>query len=241
MDGMTNDLQSDARPLAVITGASRGLGRAVARSLAYAGWQVIADARHEDDLDEAFAGRPDIELIVGDVTDPVHRDALMAAVAQHSGLDLLVNNASTLGPSPLPAVRSYPPAALRSVFEVNVLAPLELTQRLLPALRDRSGVVVNISSDAAVEPYAGWSGYGASKAALDQLSAVLGVEEPAIEVYAFDPGDMRTAMHQLAYPGEDITDRPEPEVVVPSLLRLIDARPPGGRYRARDLAVEAMR
>jgi NAD(P)-dependent dehydrogenase (short-subunit alcohol dehydrogenase family) len=174
--------------------------------------------------------------VPGDVTDPAHRDALAAAVDGLGRLDLLVNNASDLGPSPLPPLADVPLAAARRVLETNVLAPLALIQRFLPLLRAHGGIVLNVSSDAAVEAYAGWGAYGSSKAALDQLSAVLAAEEPGLAVYAVDPGDMRTEMHQAAFPGEDISDRPEPEAVVPALLRLIATRPPSGRVRAVDLA-----
>ena len=176
-------------------------------------------------------------VLAGDVTDPRHREALAAAVDTLGRLDLLVNNASDLGPSPLPALACYPIEALRRVYETDVVAPLALVQILAPHLRAAAGIVMNISSDAAVEPYPGWGGYGSAKAALDQLSAVLAAEEPDLRVYAVDPGDMRTDMHQAAFPGEDITDRPEPATVVPALLRLLDARPPSGRYRAADWAV----
>jgi NAD(P)-dependent dehydrogenase (short-subunit alcohol dehydrogenase family) len=215
---------------ALVTGASRGLGRALAEDLAAAGWRVVADARGRADLDRLTA-RAGIVTIPGDVTDAAHRNELARAVEQLDGLDLLVNNASTLGPSPLPRLAGYPSDALRTVFEVNVVAPLALTRLLLPALRTVRGAIVNISSDAAVEAYPGWGGYGTSKAALDQLSAVLAVEEPDLAVYAFDPGDMRTDMHQLAFPGDDISDRPEAASVVPALVRLLEKRPPSARYQ----------
>ena len=219
-------------PLALVTGASRGLGLAVATALAGRGWALILDARNDRDLARA-AGSLGAALVPGDVTDPMHRAELVAAVAAHGRLDLLVNNASHLGPG-LVRLGDYPLDQLRRVFEVDVLAPLALTQALLPALRD-GGVVIDVSSDAAVMAYEGWGGYGAAKAALDHLSAVLAVEEPTVSVYAVDPGDMRTAMHQEAFPGEDISDRPLPESVVPALLRLLDERPPSGRVRAADL------
>jgi NAD(P)-dependent dehydrogenase (short-subunit alcohol dehydrogenase family) len=210
-------------PTAVITGASRGLGLALARALAGEGWTLVLDARDGAALQAAApAGAV---LVVGDVADPAHRQQLLAAVG--GPLDLLVNNASDLGPSPLPALLDYPLDALRRVFEVDVLAPLALVQLLAPR------TVVNVSSDAAVEAYEGWGGYGAAKAALDHLTAVLAVEQPTVRVVAFDPGDMRTQMHQDAFPGEDISDRPLPETVVPALLRALDL--PSGRYRASDL------
>ena len=225
-----------SQPTAVVTGASKGLGKALTAALAARGWRVVADARGPE-LDELAVDLPDVIAVRGDVTDPVHREALAAAVDTLGRLDLLVNNASDLGPSPLPALGRYPLDSLRAVYEADVVAPLALIQLLLPQLRDAGGIVVNVSSDAAVEAYPGWGGYGSAKAALDQLSAVLGVEEPDVRVYAIDPGDMRTDMHQAAFPGEDISDRPEARAVVPALLRLLDARPVSGRYRAAEYAV----
>lgn len=220
-------------PAALITGGSKGLGRALARALADREWSVVVDARGEGGLRAAVGGLDAVQAVSGDVTDPGHRAALAGAVAGRGGrLDLLVNNASHLGPSPQPVLAGYPMDELRRVYDVNVFAPLALTQAVLPALRAAHGVVVNVSSDAAVENYPGWAGYGSAKAALDQITAILGVEEPTLRVYAFDPGDMRTEMHQRAFPGQDISDRPEPESVVPCLLRLIEERPASGRYRA---------
>jgi NAD(P)-dependent dehydrogenase (short-subunit alcohol dehydrogenase family) len=228
------------QPTALITGASKGLGRALARALSERGWHLILDARSSAALSAVAADLPSVVAIRGDVSDAGHREALAAAVRAAGRLDLLVNNASDLGPSPLPALGRYPLEALRAVYETDVVAPLGLVQLLLPPLRAAGGVVLNISSDAAVEAYPGWGGYGSAKAALDQASAVLAVEEPDLRVYVVDPGDMRTDMHQAAFPGEDISDRPEPETVVPTLLRLLDARPASGRYRAADWAVTAV-
>ncbi len=226
-------------PTALITGASHVLGRAAARALARLGWSLIVDARHPVDLADAVSGLPHVTAIPGDVTDPGHRAELAATAVRLGPLDLLVNNASTLGTSPLPPLRDYELGELRRVYETNVLAPLALVQLLAAPLANAAGVIVNVSSDAAVEPYPGWGGYGSSKAALDQVTAVLAAEEPGVRCYAFDPGDMRTRMHQDAFPGEDISDRPEPETVVPALLRLISERPPSGRYRASDLLTVA--
>ncbi|HEY6276486.1 MAG TPA: SDR family oxidoreductase [Streptosporangiaceae bacterium] len=223
-------------PIALITGASRGLGRAIATALAGRGWTLVADARRADDLTAALRGLAGVTAIPGDVTDPGHRARLAAAVAGHGRLDLLVNNASRLGPSPQPYLRDYPLDELARVYDTDVIAPLALIQLLAGPLTAASGTIVNISSDAAVEAYPGWGGYGSAKAALDQLTSVLAAEEQPLRCYAFDPGDMRTDMHQQAFPGEDISDRPEPETVVPALLRLLAERPPSGRYRASDLA-----
>ena len=224
--------------VALITGASRGFGFALAKELVDRDWKVVIDGRDAEALEVAAAELgPNAVAIPGDVSDPAHRRSLLEAVDRFDTLDLLVNNASVLGPSPLPGLDRYPLDDLERVFQVNVLAPLALSQSLLTNLKPVSGTIVNVTSDAAVEAYEGWGGYGSSKAALDQLSAVLGVEQTSIRVYAFDPGDMRTAMHQAAFPGEDISDRPEPETVVPALLRLLEDAPASGRYRASDLIV----
>lgn len=235
------DLSTQARPspVALVTGASRGLGHALATALAQRGWHLVLDARDPGPLTAAadeLARVTRVTALPGDVADPAHRSALAAAVEQAGGLDLLVNNASVLGPSPLPPLAAHPLDALERVFAVNTLAPLALVQLLLGPLRRSRGRVLNLSSDAAVEPYPGWGGYGSSKAALDHLSAVLAVELPDLRVYAVDPGDMATDMHQAAFPGEDISDRPRPAAVVPALLRLVDEELPSGRYRAADLA-----
>ena len=222
-------------PLAIVTGASRGLGFAVARSLADRGWALVLDARGASDLEavERELGElTEVTAIAGDVSDPDHRRDLVAAAGEK--IDLVVNNASALGPSPQPALAQYPLEELERVYRVNVFAPLALVQLALPRLVDGARIL-NITSDAAVEPYEGWGGYGSSKAALEQLSAILGAEHPELKVYAVDPGDMRTRMHQEAFPGEDISDRPPPEESVPGLLALIDDGPPSGRYRAREV------
>jgi len=221
---------------ALITGASRGLGLALARALAANGWRLVIDARGAEELERAARelGRlTDVVAIAGDVADAPHRESLVEAAGER--IDLLVNNASVLGPSPQPALDRYPPAELERVYRVNVLAPAALIQLALPRA-PRGGAIVHITSDAAVEPYPGWGGYGSAKAALDQLTAVLAAERPDLRVYAVDPGDMRTRMHQQAFPGEDISDRPPPEQSVPALLSLVDGALPSGRYRAADLA-----
>jgi NAD(P)-dependent dehydrogenase (short-subunit alcohol dehydrogenase family) len=223
-------------PIALVTGASRGLGLALASGLAREGYSLIIDARDGEALAKAAAEiGGQVTVIAGDVTDPSHRAALAAAVEAAGGLDLLVNNAGTLGASPLPAIASYPVDELRAAFEANVIAPIALTQLLLPVLRERGGAVLNITSDAAVEAYAGWGGYGAAKAALEQASNVLAAEELTVRVWWADPGDVRTDMHQQAFPGEDISDRPLPSAVVPGFLRLVGERLPSGRYRAQEL------
>ena len=225
---------------ALITGGSKGFGLALAESLVADGWSVVIDGRNPDALDEAVtrlrgvSNGQAVRGILGDVADPNHRDELARAVGDD--LDLLVNNASTLGPSPQPNLAEYPLDEYRRVVDVNVVAPLALIQKVLPVLRRRRGTLVDITSDAGVEGYAGWGGYGSSKAALEQLSNVLAAEEVDVHVYWFDPGDMRTEMHQAAFPGEDISDRPLPDTVVPALRHLLSTTPASGRYRAADLA-----
>ncbi len=223
-------------PVAVITGGSRGFGRALAIDLAGRGWDLVLDGRDRASLHEVGGRLGRVTscptLIAGDVSSASHRSALLRAALQFGSLDLLVNNASTLGPSPLPRLEHYPLAELRHVYEVNVVAPLALIQEALPQLRRSRGTVVSLSSDAAVEGYEGWGGYGSSKAALDQLHQVLAAEEPELRIYQFDPGDMRTAMHQAAFPGEDISDRPDPESVVTPFRALLESGAPSGRYRA---------
>jgi NAD(P)-dependent dehydrogenase (short-subunit alcohol dehydrogenase family) len=220
--------------VAIVTGASRGLGFALARELANRSWYLIIDARQAEDLEQAaceLRELTEVSALAGDVADRAHRQALVAAAGGR--IDLLVNNASVLGPSPQPELSAYPLAELERVYRVNVWAPLALMQLALPHME--GGCVINVTSDAAVEPYPGWGGYGSSKAALEQLTAVLGAERADLRVYAADPGDMRTRMHQAAFPGEDISDRPSPEESVPGLLALITGSLPSGRYRARDL------
>ena len=230
---------------AVITGASRGYGRALASSLTEQGWNVIIDGREARALElaahELRARAPQVQVhaVAGDVTDPAHRAALSRAATGFGTLDLLVNNAGALGSSPLPHLAEVSPSELRHVIETNVVAPLALIQQLLPLLRRSEGTIVNLTSDAATEAYPSWGSYGASKAALDHLSAVLAVEHPALRILSFDPGDLRTDMHQAAFPGEDISDRPAPEEAVPPLLHLLSIRAPSGRYRGGDLAVPA--
>jgi NAD(P)-dependent dehydrogenase (short-subunit alcohol dehydrogenase family) len=224
--------------VAVITGASQGLGRALAHELAGRGWSLVLDARHEVALAEAVRELPGgpHPAIAGDVADPAHRRDLVDVAAELGGATALVNNASTLGASPLPRFAELDPATYVQLLRVNLVAPMALTAALLPQLRAHDGVVVNLSSDAGVEPYESWGGYGSSKAALDHATRVLAAEEPALRVYAVDPGDMRTQMHQDAFPGEDISDRPEPAASVPALLRLLDGTLPSGRYRAAQLS-----
>ncbi len=227
-------------PIAIITGASRGLGLALARTLARRSWALVLDARGPADLERVareLGAITEVVAIPGDVADDWHRGALVEAAGEE--IDLLVNNASMLGPSPQPKLSHYPLAELERVYRVNVLAPLALAQLVMPRMPD-GGCVINVTSDAAVEPYEGWGGYGSSKAALDQLSAILAAEQPALRVYAVDPGDMRTRMHQEAFPDEDISDRPPPEESVPGLMALIEGKLPSGRYRARELGTPAV-
>jgi NAD(P)-dependent dehydrogenase (short-subunit alcohol dehydrogenase family) len=230
-------------PVAIITGASRGLGHALAHALSTEGWDLVVDARTPEPLAAAaaqFGASGTVHLLPGDVSDAGHRAELVAAAASLGGIDLLVNNASVLGPSPQPRLADYPLDVLTHVYDVNTIAPLALAQLALPHLRERFGTIVDITSDAAVEPYEGWGGYGSSKAALEQIGNVLAAEEPLVHVYTFDPGDMRTQMHQEAFPGEDISDRPEAESVVPALLRLLHDQPESGRYRVTDFATVAV-
>jgi NAD(P)-dependent dehydrogenase (short-subunit alcohol dehydrogenase family) len=216
-------------PTAIVTGASRGLGLALARALSERGWRLVIDARVSGPLDEVAATLPNTVAIPGDVTDPEHRAALIAAAGDD--LELLVNNASVLGPSPQPGLATYPLATLEHVYAVNVFAPLALIQLALP----RRPRIINITSDAAEEPYEGWGGYGSAKAALDQLTAVLAVEHHDLRIYSVDPGDMNTRLHQEAFPGEDISDRPPPEAAVPGLLALVEGDRRSGRYQASEL------
>jgi len=221
-------------PVGIVTGASRGLGLALTRALAERGWRLVVDARGEEQLEAATAGLEGVLAIAGDVADPDHRRALVDAAGDR--IDLLVNNASMLGPSPRPALADYPLGELRRLFEVNLFAPLALAQLALPRL-EPDATILDITSDAAVEPYEGWGGYGSSKAALDQLTAILAEEQPGLRVYSVDPGDMRTQMHQEAFPGEDISDRPPPEESVPGVLALVEGSHPSGRYRIGEIAV----
>jgi NAD(P)-dependent dehydrogenase (short-subunit alcohol dehydrogenase family) len=244
MTGFSNDGTGDrAGPVALVTGASRGLGEALATALAEEGWALVLDARGADELDVVAAGLRSraragagIVAVAGDVGDPDHRDALAAEVARFGRLDLLVNNASILGPSPPPSLADYPLDALRQVYEVNVVAPLALAQAMLPWLRrSRAPRVLNVTSDASIEAYPGWGGYGSAKAALDLATRVWAAEQEWLRSWAVDPGDMRTRLHQEAFPGEDISDRPAPATVVPRLLALIASDRPSGRIRAADV------
>jgi NAD(P)-dependent dehydrogenase (short-subunit alcohol dehydrogenase family) len=228
----------DTSRTALISGASRGLGLALARQLAAQDWQLIIDARGAEALEAArvlLADQARVIAIPGDVTDPAHRRALANAARELGGLDALVNNASLLGPSPQPPLLDYPLEVLERVYHTNVIAPLALIQAIQHFLKP-GACIINITSDAGVEAYEGWGGYGSSKAALEQLSNILAAENPSWRVYWVDPGDMRTQMHQEAYPGEDISDRPLPEVSVPGLLELLTGSRPSGRYAARALS-----
>jgi len=219
-------------PVAIVTGASRGLGLALARELAARGWRLVIDARGADALERAraeLAERGTVDALPGDVTDPRHREALVAAAGNR--IDLLVNNASRLGPSPQPPLHAYPLGELERVYAVNVIAPLALAQLALPRM-DEGAMILNVTSDAAVEAYEGWGGYGSSKAALEQMTRILAAEHPQLRVHAVDPGDMNTQMHQEAFPGEDISDRPPPEDSVPGFIALIEGDQASGRFQA---------
>lgn len=227
---------------ALITGASKGLGLALARALAGRGWNLIITARNADQLRIArdeLAVLTHVAAIAGDVTDPAHRNALAVLARGHAGLDAVINNAGALGPSPLPPLLDFPLDELRSVFDANVIAPLGIIQAVRAELKPRARIL-NVTSDAAVNAYPGWGGYGASKAALEQVSSVLAVENPELRIYWVDPGDMRTDMHQAAYPGEDISDRPRPEQRVPGFLSLLESDLPSGRYSAESLVPAAL-
>ncbi len=224
--------------VALVTGASRGLGLAFSRALAAHGWGLVIDGRDPAALRasaDELGVLTDVRAISGDVADPSHRQALLAAAGELGHLDLLVNNASLLGPSPQPQLADYPLDVMEQVYRVNTLAPLALVQLALPALIANGGRIINVNSDAAVEAYPGWGGYGSSKAALEQLTRVLAAEHPQLRVYLVDPGDIRTQMHQDAFPGEDISDRPLPVVAVPGMMALALADWPSGRYRAQHI------
>jgi NAD(P)-dependent dehydrogenase (short-subunit alcohol dehydrogenase family) len=218
--------------VAVVTGASRGLGLGLTRALAERGWRVVVDARGAEELERAVGALAGVTAVPGDVADATHRQALVGAAGRR--IDLLVNNAGVLGPSPRPPLAVYPVEELRRVLEVNAIAPLALVQEALPRLAT-GAAVISVTSDAAVEAYEGWGGYGSSKAALEQLTAILAAEHPGLRVYTVDPGDMRTTTYQEAFPGEDISDLPPAEESVPGLLALAEGELPSGRYRARDL------
>jgi NAD(P)-dependent dehydrogenase (short-subunit alcohol dehydrogenase family) len=218
--------------VALVTGGSAGLGLALVGELARQGWRVVTDGRNEEKFKEAELPER-VTVVVGDLTDAGHRDRLRTEVERHGRLDLLVHNASTLGPLPMRPLSEVDIPDLTQVWRTNIGGPLVLTSALLPWLREADGVLLSISSDAAVHHYETWGLYGASKAALDHVTLTYAAET-GLRAYAVDPGDMRTAMHQDAFPGEDISDRPLPVTVVPHLLALLDARPESGRYRAED-------
>jgi NAD(P)-dependent dehydrogenase (short-subunit alcohol dehydrogenase family) len=223
--------------VALVTGASRGLGLALAEALAARGWRLIIDARGAEALkqvEDRLSEQTDVTAVAGDIQDEAHRLALIEAARAAGGLNALVNNASILGPSPQPQLLDYPLQVLEQVYRVNVFAPLRLIQLALPVLRTDARII-NVTSDAGIQGYPGWGGYGSSKAALEQLSNVFAAEHPELRVYWVDPGDMNTQMHQEAFPGEDISDRPPAQTSVPGLITLLDDSLPSGRYMAREL------
>jgi NAD(P)-dependent dehydrogenase (short-subunit alcohol dehydrogenase family) len=227
---------------ALVTGGSKGFGRALTLALIDRGWRVIVDARNRQELDDLAlkaSSRERLVAVAGDVGQPEHRASLRHVVETFGELHLLVNNASTLGPTPLPPIGHTSAAEFAAVLLVNTVAPVALCSELLPWISKSNGSVVNISSDAAMEHYEGWGLYGASKAALDHATLTLAAENPGVRWLAFDPGDMRTDMHQAAFPGEDISDRPDSATVVPLLLQVLDASPASGRYRATDVLTSA--
>lgn len=231
--------------VAIVTGASKGLGRSLAKALAIEGWSLVIDARGIPDLEAASdeirvraIDGASVVAIAGDIASESHRCELVAAARRLGGLDLLVNNASTLGVSPLPQLAGYPLDALRKVLEVDLVSPVALFADCARMLRHSPDPrLLNITSDASVEHYEGWGGYGLAKAALDHATGTIASENSFIRAWAVDPGDLRTEMHQLAFPGEDISDRPPPDSVVPHLMSLINGELTSGRYRASEIPI----
>jgi NAD(P)-dependent dehydrogenase (short-subunit alcohol dehydrogenase family) len=233
-------MYADLKRTAIITGASRGLGLALARALARRNWQLIIDARGEAALQDVLSELEKytrVWAIPGDIFDPPHRQRLAEAAAEAGGLELVFNNASVLGPSPQPALLAYPLESLMDVYKTNVVAPLGLLQAVQSHLKPGARII-NVTSDAGIEAYEGWGGYGSSKAALEHLSAILAAENPTLKIYWVDPGDMRTQMQQEAFPGEDISDRPLPEESVPGMITIAEGNLPSGRYQARSIPLQ---
>jgi NAD(P)-dependent dehydrogenase (short-subunit alcohol dehydrogenase family) len=233
--------------VALVTGASRGLGLEVARAYGRRGLRLILTARGADELERAASelrNLTEVVALAGDVADPAHVQRLVGEGERAFGhIDVLVNNASELGPSPMPALADFPLDQLRTVFDVNVVAPLGLIQAVLPGMLARhAGLIVNVTSDAGVEAYPTWGGYGASKAALEHLSRVLAaeIEASGVRAYVVDPGDMNTAMHRAAEPGVDLGHLPGPDIVAPAFVQLLDETAPFGRFEAQRLVSAAV-
>jgi NAD(P)-dependent dehydrogenase (short-subunit alcohol dehydrogenase family) len=229
---------------ALITGASKGLGYALAEHLAQNGWNLLINARNAKQLLEARNHLEQFTKVIaisGDVRDELHLLQLAEALESNQWQpDLVVNNASALGVSPMPHLLDHPVEDLHVIFHTNMIAPISLLQKVKPYLKS-DATIINVSSDAGAGAYETWGAYGGSKAGLDHMTDILAKEYPAWRFYAFDPGDMRTEMHQAAFPGQDISDRPLPtEQAVPAIIRLIENELPGGRYTASALLKEQL-
>ena len=235
---------STTSPVTLITGASKGLGAEIARQLAERGHRLMLTARRVEPLQvlaDELAAQTDVLALPGDVADAAHLRRLVSTGLERFGrIDVLINNASTVGVSPMPTLTAYPLDTLTDLFRTNTIAPLHLIQATLPDMLSRgTGIIVNISSDAAVQAYPTWGGYGMSKAALEHLSRVLAaeLEGSGIRVFVVDPGDMDTEMHRAAEPGVDLSGLPGPAPAAQAIVRLIEQeRAPFGRFEAQALS-----